>query len=76
MAPPVGLCQMSGYLWKRALLKYQKRFFFIVAGRLYYRDPNDEMNNFACGKVIGVGIVSAEQLEMTIRTDEREFEFR
>ena len=73
---PVGLCQMSGYLWKRTMLKYQKRFFFIVGGKLFYRDPNDETNHFDCGKLTGITVLDPALLEMTIITDERQFEFR
>ncbi|KAL1498446.1 hypothetical protein AB1Y20_013771 [Prymnesium parvum] len=76
VAPPVGISQMSGDLWKRAGIKYLKRFFFIVAGKLYYRDPSDESNNFFCGQVTGVKLYSTEMLEFSITTETREYSFR
>ena len=67
---------MSGYLWKRAALKYQKRFFFIVANKLYYRADEDETNNIVCGKVVGVKVLDAALQEMAIVTEQRTYEFR
>jgi len=73
---PQGAITIEGWLWKRAALKFQKRWFFIQAGVLCYRESEEETNNIVCGQVTSVAISSAERYEFAIYTDQRQYDLR
>ena len=67
----------EGVLWKRAVLKFQKRWFFIKAGTLCYYDPGSPGENaIVCGQLSSVSVTSTDKLEFTIWTDQRQYDFR
>lgn len=77
VAEPEGKLQHEGFLWKRAALKFQKRWFFLQAGTLCYYDPlNPGSNAIVCGQLSSVIVTNVERLELTMFTDQRQYDFR
>merc|ERR1711907_429065 len=66
----------EGFLWKRSLLKFQKRWFFLQAGVLCYYDPGCPGNAIVCGQLTSAVVTSRERLELAVFTDLRQYDFR
>lgn len=76
---PEGHISHEGFLRKRASLKYQKRWFFIKARTLCYYDParpGEKAHAIVCGELSSVTIKSVERLELSMWTDQRQYDFR
>lgn len=76
---PEGRIAHEGFLWKRAAFKFQKRWFFIKARTLCYYDPaspGETAHAIVCGQLSSVTVKSDERLELSMWTDQRQYDFR